>query len=245
MSGTTSPSSVRPQGDRANRRRSAGATASLDPEAETIERDPHFADGKEVSARYRGEMRYKAGIETRDRILEATRSLLARDGLEGTTIKAICDEAGVLPGSFYNLFDSKEEAILSVVRQAIEAVDPDPAHEGRDTLEDLVKAFVQFMEEDADLARVYIRIAVSGGGNNTELKGRVLRHHENRVGRFADAMQRAAPTADATELERRAETLVSALNGIALHRVLDSEFDVAWHAGMLLEDAVLRYADIG
>jgi hypothetical protein len=36
---------------------------------------------------------------------------------------------------------------------------------------------------------------------------------------------------------RRAETLVLALNGIALHRVLDPNFDVAAHARALLDDA--------
>ena len=41
-------------------------------------------------------MRYKAGIETRDRILEATRSSIAEVGLQGTTIKGICERAGVL-----------------------------------------------------------------------------------------------------------------------------------------------------
>ena len=87
-------------------------------------------------------MRYKAGLETRDRILEATRGLIAEEGLEGTTIKAICDRAGVLPGSFYNLFSSKEEAILSVVRDAIDAVDPDPSHEGPDDIDALVDAYV-------------------------------------------------------------------------------------------------------
>ena len=34
-----------------------------------------------------------------------------------------------------------------------------------------------------------------------------------------------------------AETLVLALNGIALHRIIDPDFDVSWHARALLEDA--------
>ena len=183
-------------------------------------------------------MRYKAGLETREKILWATRGLIAEEGLEGTTIKAICDRAGVLPGSFYNLFESKEQAVLAVVREAIDAVDPDPEHEGsRDTLQALVEAYVRFLDEQGDLARVYIRIAISGArGNNDELKGRVLRHHEDRVKRFARALQRQANGFTEADAERRAETLVSALNGIALHRVLDPDFDVAWHAGVLLED---------
>lgn len=182
-------------------------------------------------------MRYKVGLETREKILEATRAILSRSGLEGTTIKAICDEAGVLPGSFYNLFDSKEQAVLAVVREAVDAVDPDPAHQGTDTLKDLVEAYVRFLEEQEDLARVYIRVALAGI-NDPDLNQRVLRTHAARVARFADAMTRSGARLSPEMAERRAETLVTALNGIALHRALDSGFDAAWHAAVLLDDAL-------
>ena len=183
-------------------------------------------------------MRYKAGLETRDRIIDATRRLIAATGLDGTTIKAICEQAGVLPGSFYNLFDSKEQAIMAVVRQAIDAVDPDPEHKGIDSLADLVEAYIRFLTEEGDLARVYIRLALSGTGTSTELRDRTIRHHEGRVARFAAAISREHPEISDSETQRRAETLVTALNGVALHRVMDSRFDVALHARALLTDAL-------
>ena len=183
-------------------------------------------------------MRYKAGLETRDRILQATRKLIASEGMDGTTIKAICDLAGVLPGSFYNLFDSKEQAILSVVRQAIDAVDPDPDHRGTDTLSDLVEAYIKFVTEQGDLARVYIRLAVSGSVNSPEIWGRTMRHHQARVARFAAAISREHPMMSDMETERRAETLVTALNGVTLHKVMDPDFDVSVHARALLTDAL-------
>ncbi len=178
-------------------------------------------------------MRYKAGLETRDRILESTRAQIAEFGLEGTTIKTICDDAGVLPGSFYNLFDSKEQAILTAVRVAIDAVDPDPDHAGTDTLDDLINAYIRFVEEQGDLARVYIRIAVAAGHSSPELKGRVLRHHEGRVKRFSDALLRERSDLSQEEADNRAEALVSALNGVTLHRTIDTEFDVAHFARIL------------
>ncbi len=183
-------------------------------------------------------MRYKAGIETRDRILEATRSSIAEVGLQGTTIKGICERAGVLPGSFYNLFDSKEQAVITVVREAIDAIDPDPEHLGQDTLAELVEAYITFITEQSDLARVYIGIAVLGSSSNAELRGRVLRHHEGRVARFAAAMSREHPELSGEALTRKAETLVSALNGIVLHSVLDDSFDVAGHSRSLLNGAL-------
>lgn len=181
-------------------------------------------------------VRYKAGIETRDKILAATRKLIATEGLDGTTIKAICEVAGVLPGSFYNLFDTKEQAIITVVRQAIDAIDPDPEHLGTDTLSDLVEAYIRFVTEQDDLARVYIRIAVSG--TVPEIRGRIMRHHEGRVARFAGAISREHPDLSEAEALRRSETLVSSLNGITLHRVLDPGFDAAVHARALLSDAL-------
>lgn len=179
-------------------------------------------------------MRYKVGLETRDRILESTRAQIAAEGLEGTTIKTICDRAGVLPGSFYNLFESKEQAILTAVRAAIDAVDPDPDHVGNDTLEELIRAYVLFVEEQDDLARVYIRIAVASRVN-PDLRARVLRHHEGRVKRFTGALMKARPDLDEADASQRAETLVSALNGIALHRSIDPDFEVASHANRLRE----------
>ena len=180
-------------------------------------------------------MRYKAGLETRDKILHATRSLIAEVGLEGTTIKAICEQAGVLPGSFYNLFDSKEQVIIPVVREAIDAVDPDPEHLGKDTLSDLVDAYIRFTVEQSDLARIYVRIAVSGTRDNSDLRGRMLRHHDGRVSRFAAAIARQHPELDDGDATQRAETLVSSLNGIAVHRILDPEFDVGLHARALVQ----------
>lgn len=183
-------------------------------------------------------MRYRAGLETQAKILDATRMLIAESGLDGTTIKAICERSGVLPGSFYNLFDSKEQAVLTVVREAIAAADPDPEQLGNESLKDLVEAYVRFVTRQGELARVYIGIAVSGSRGKPELRGRVLRHHEARVARFKAAIAKEKPKLSDAEATRRAETLVSALNGVALHRVLDTKFDVAVHAHALLEDAI-------
>ena len=105
--------------------------------------------------------RNRAGLETRQRLLAATRELLSEVGFEGTTVKAICQRAEVLPGSFYNQFDSKDQAVLEVMVEAITAVDPDPDHEGTDTVSDLIAAYARFMVEGQPLSRVYLQMATS------------------------------------------------------------------------------------
>ena len=173
--------------------------------------------------------RNRAGLETRRRLLAATRDLLSEVGLDGTTIKAICARADVLPGSFYNQFDSKDEAVLEVMVGAINAVDPDPEHAGTDTLADLIEAYARFMVERGPLSRIYLQLATSVAPTDPEIRRELLRHHRRRVDRFVGALQREEPNASDTDARFRVETLLATLNGLGYNWMMDPEFDVAAH----------------
>ena len=97
--------------------------------------------------------RSQAGLRTEARIMAATRDLLSEVGLAGTPLKEICDRAGIRAGSFYNLFESKEEVVLRVVGEAIAAVDPDPEHRHTDTIADLVEAYIAFVTGSPNISR--------------------------------------------------------------------------------------------
>lgn len=176
--------------------------------------------------------RYRVGLETRQRIIDATRDLLVEVGIEGTTFKAITERAGVGAGSFYNLFDSKEDVVLEVVREAIEAVDPDPAGSGTDRLEDLVDAFLRFLTDQEPVARIYLQLAVGRGLVDESVALRVGRSHRARIERFAAAMAREQPL-DEEAARTRAELLLAGLTGLGLTALLDPSFDLRAHAGQL------------
>jgi AcrR family transcriptional regulator len=180
-----------------------------------------------------GVARYRVGLETRERILAATRRLLSEVGIEGVTLKAITDQAKVGAGSFYNLFDSKDDAVFEVVREAVEAVDPDPAGAGTDSLTDLVDAFVAFMTGSSPIARIYLQLA-GRGLTDASVAARVLRSHRRRVERFADAWQREDPSLSEQEAQRRAETTLAALTGLGMTALMDPAFDMRAHAVQLL-----------
>ncbi len=177
--------------------------------------------------------RNQMGKETRVRILGATRALLGEVGLEGATLKAICERAEVRAGSFYNLFDSKDEAVLEVVIEAIRGVDPLPAGEGVDTVGGLVEAYVEFITGDPTVARIYLQIAVGGGLTDEAMGRRMLRHHERRIERFADAIQRADAALTDNGARDQAEATVATLNGLAFHWLLDQRLDFPAHAARL------------
>jgi AcrR family transcriptional regulator len=184
--------------------------------------------------------RYRVGLETRERILSATRRLLAEVGIEGVTLKAITANPRVGAGSFYNLFDSKDDAVFEVVREAIEAVDPDPAGAGTDTLEDLVDAFVAFMTGSSPIARIYLQLA-GRGLTDPAIASRVLRSHRRRVERFADAWRREDPSLGQGEAVSRAEVMLGALTGLGMTALVDEGFDMRYHARLLLPEAAAAH----
>ena len=49
---------------------------------------------------------------TREKLLEAAIELVNQYGMKYLTVRNICDEAGVSTGSFYNLFDSKDDLVF-------------------------------------------------------------------------------------------------------------------------------------
>ena len=180
--------------------------------------------------------RYRVGLETRERILEATREVLVEEGVEGATLKVLTERAGVGAGSFYNLFDSKEAAILEVVREAIQAVDPDPGGLGEESPEDLVEAYIAFFTRDPIIARIYLQLAVGGGLTDERIAGRVLRSHRARAERFTAAIERSYP--DAADPAGRAERLLAGLTGLAITRLLDPGLPFATHARQLRTDVL-------
>src|SRR6058998_3759405 len=58
---------------------------------------------------------------TRTKLIEATKALIARQGVDNTRIQEITEEADVGFGSFYNHFASKEEVIEAVLAETIAA----------------------------------------------------------------------------------------------------------------------------
>jgi AcrR family transcriptional regulator len=177
--------------------------------------------------------RYRVGIETRERILEATLQVLGEQGLESATLKAITDRAGVGAGSFYNLFESKEAAIWEVLAEAITAVDPDPDGHGSETVDDLVEAFVNFVTGDtATLARIHLQLA-GIALTAPDVAAPIARSHARRVDRFRAAMLRHDPDLDEATAVAHAELLLSALTGLAIRTGMDPDFDLAVHAAAL------------
>jgi AcrR family transcriptional regulator len=57
--------------------------------------------------------------QVRQRLIDAARAVVLRDGHEGATTRAILDEAGMSAGSLYNYFASKDELFDALADQVV------------------------------------------------------------------------------------------------------------------------------
>jgi AcrR family transcriptional regulator len=78
----------------------------------------------------------KAAVSRRDELLDLAATMFAERGLRATTVRDIADSAGILSGSLYHHFSSKEEMVDELLRgfldwlferyQEIVATEPNP-----------------------------------------------------------------------------------------------------------------------
>ena len=97
----------------------------------------------------------------RDEILAIAAAIFARKGILGTTVRDIADEAGILSGSLYHHFESKDQMVEEILHdhgqrqlQAFKDVvarEPDPV----EAVHGLVIVGVQFVADNPDVARIF------------------------------------------------------------------------------------------
>jgi AcrR family transcriptional regulator len=100
----------------------------------------------------------------RQHLLDAAAALFAAQGFKGTSIRDIAQAVGMLPGSVYYHFPSKDALLLAVYREGVEriaaqvgaAVASSDVAWGR--LEAACQAHLQTLFEHSDYAQVVIRI---------------------------------------------------------------------------------------
>lgn len=94
----------------------------------------------------------------RDRILRAAARLFRQRGYRGTTVRDIADEVGILSGSLFHHFATKEEVLLEIMREAFISVcvahelllarQQDPVTQFRAMLADELEAVVSDARRD-------------------------------------------------------------------------------------------------
>ena len=159
-------------------------------------------------------------------ILEAARACFRERGFRQTTIEEICGEARISPGALYRYFDSKADIVAAIAldarAEAETMLDRLTSAEGMvDGLAEVARAFFATFERAGDaalLADIWAEAA------RDPMLAKALQQRDRiAVGRIAAAIERAArggAVYPALTSEDAAETLMAALEGLALRRAL-------------------------
>ncbi len=126
-------------------------------------------------------IRERKRAETRDRLETAATTLALRDGLEHATLDAICAAADVSSRTFFNYFDSKEDAVLGLKDSAI--------------TEEAVAAVLE-EHAKADVIELTVRLMFGvlapsiTSSSLLEARMTILKQHPHLLGRLAFQFQR-------------------------------------------------------
>ncbi|HEX3678635.1 MAG TPA: TetR/AcrR family transcriptional regulator [Galbitalea sp.] len=126
-------------------------------------------------------LRERKRAETRDRLETAAVTLVLKNGLEHATLDAICEAADVSTRTFFNYFDSKEDAILGLKDSAI--TDESMAaliasHAGADPVELTVRLMFGVLSPSISSSTLFTS------------RMKIVKLHPQLLGRMANQMQR-------------------------------------------------------
>lgn len=97
----------------------------------------------------------------REELLSIAAGLFAERGLRATTVRDIADAAGILSGSLYHHFSSKEAIVDEILRGFLDSLFGeyrrivDSGLSPRETLEQLVRASFEAIHRDRDEVAIY------------------------------------------------------------------------------------------
>lgn len=188
-------------------------------------------------------------IRTRE-IGEAALRVIEARGLDGTTMQAVAEEAGLSKGALYLYFRNREELVRHLAQEAmaelIASVDaalalPVPA---RAALEAALRAHVVLFERRRAFFRVYV--ALAHPGPDAPASARRARACHPLYAAYLERLSRFLAAADATgELlcprpDRMALFLAEGLNGLLLRRLTEpeppaGEEDLSWLLAAVFE----------
>ncbi|WP_029289377.1 TetR/AcrR family transcriptional regulator [Cellulomonas sp. HZM] len=125
-------------------------------------------------------------------LIDATHRLVERDGLEAVTVEAICAAAGVSPRTFFNYFETKDDAVLGHVPWSMQgpAVDEFVAGGPTGHLLDDLAAVLEGVLLEPPLGRERMHAVLELASKEPRLLARHMTWVDQHKGQLVDLVER-------------------------------------------------------
>ena len=179
---------------------------------------------------------------TRDRLIDAAVQVVARQGLEAASVKAVAAQAGVTAGLLHYHFADKDELMVAALRRALEAYqarlrERRAERSSAEQLPGLIADARAATDTDADVFRLRLAFA-SRALSHPDLAPVIRELNAAGVEETAATLAAAAGRAEPNEVDRRVgATLKAAFDGIMLAWLNDPAFPFDAAAELLAEGA--------
>jgi AcrR family transcriptional regulator len=168
---------------------------------------------------------------TRESLLHSAAAIASQRGIEGASLDAVAQAAGLTKGAVYANFDSKEELFLTMLDahfderleeiDRILSTDADPDEQARQAAEGMMRV----LAEDPERHRLFFEFALHAARNEGFREQLVARYRALRkrlAELLAERVERLgiAPVVPADEVAAMAFAMA---NGVALERLLEPD----------------------
>lgn len=198
------------------------------------------ADAKSGHAPVEGS---KARADAPDRILAAARRVLARDGLEGLTVAAVTQEAGVYISAVSYHFGGIEGLRFALVAQLLLEED-ERAHDlarhgssGGHLLREVMERFAMMGGREVELA---FYETIVPGLRTPELNRRLVHLYAEGRKVFVDTLSEPGEAAEAAALAPYGLILLAFVDGLTLQLLVEPDLDIE-PALTFMEEMVLAH----
>lgn len=128
----------------------------------------------------------------RELLIDTTHRLVERDGLDAVTVEAICEAAGISVRTFFNYFETKDDAVLGHVPMPVDSAEADVFAAGGPTghlLADLEHLVVAILD-DPPMGRTRLRRALELASREPRLLAKHLAWVEQHKGQLTGLVER-------------------------------------------------------
>lgn len=173
--------------------------------------------------------REESQAQTRERIIEAARAVVARAGFAGASVRDIAEEAGYSQGALYSNFSGKEPIMLELLRQHMREEAEQlrailASGDGASPLERL-GAWATTLNADVDWSMLALELQLLAHRSATfaaEYDG-VHEAHAEELGRIVEGFYRSLGREPQLPPRELAAGYMALAHGLALQRRKDSE----------------------
>lgn len=155
--------------------------------------------------------------DSREKILKAALDLFVTKGFHDTTTREITERAGISKGLLYNYFPSKEAILGGIIEARTKNLTAVIAYckvplSPRQTLERLIRAYMEMLRNDRDYLRFRTALAIQPG-IPAEVTGLIA----DRVGELFAGIQEMLAEVGVPGARAETHRLMARLEGIGMH----------------------------